>query len=237
MNPKTNRCNKQTVKKLKECPPGSFLNIETNRCNKQKVKKLKECPPGSLVNIETNRCNKVKAVKKNKMADKLYFHSKSKDVAPGMGVNETVENAEDYAELATIPHWRKVLSNFHLCPFKYMGYTYNTIEHVFQAKKIELVSPNKAYLFTLESGDEIGKGDGGVARKNRKLALLDKDVLTKWAKMRNKVMYEAALAKYSVSPEALTVLKATGSAQLWHVVSRSKVHDHFEHLERVRSEL
>jgi len=169
--------------------------------------------------------------------DKLYFHSKSKDVAPGKGVNEVVENSGDYVELAGIKGWRQVLSNFHSCPFEFEGYTYNTIEHVFQAKKIELVSEDKAKLFTVESGSEIGLGDGGAARKHRKLALLEKDDLVKWAKMREDVMYRAALAKYKACGEALKVLRATGKAQLWHVVSRSKVHDHFEHLERVRAEL
>jgi hypothetical protein len=34
--------------------------------------------------------------------DKLYFHSKSKDVAPGKGVNEVVKDAKVYEELQRI---------------------------------------------------------------------------------------------------------------------------------------
>ena len=243
LNPATKRCNKVKAKKVKECPPGSVLNPVTKRCNKVKVDKAKECGTGKVWNFVTKRCIKMADGTKKKEAvvivndDKLYFHSKSKDVAPGKGVNEVVENTGDYVELAGIKGWRQVLSNFHLCPFEFEGYTYNTIEHVFQAKKIELVSEEKAKLFTIESGSEIGLGDGGMARKHRKLAMLEKDDLVKWAKMRGDVMYRAALAKYKVCGEALKVLRATGKAQLWHVVSRSKVHDHFEHLERVRAEL
>jgi predicted NAD-dependent protein-ADP-ribosyltransferase YbiA (DUF1768 family) len=167
--------------------------------------------------------------------DTLYFHSKSKDVAPGKGVNENVKDPKVYEELAKIKDWRKVLSNFHMYPFEYKGNTYNTIEHVYQSQKIALVSPDKAYLFTLESGHDIGKGDGSIARKNRKLIVLNKAMLSKWSKITDDVMYEAALSKYKACPEASNVLKATGDAELWHLVSRSSHHCRFAHLERVRA--
>ena len=63
--------------------------------------------------------------------DRLYFYSKSADKKPGQGANEVVSG--DYTELAKIKDWRKVLSNFHYCPFVFEGKTYNTIEHVFQS--------------------------------------------------------------------------------------------------------
>ncbi len=69
------------------------------------------------------------------MNDKLFYYSKSRDVAPGKGTNEFVENSEIYNELKTIKDWRKILSNFHEYPFSYENYTYKTIEHAFQAKK------------------------------------------------------------------------------------------------------
>lgn len=173
-------------------------------------------------------------LKYNMSVDKLYFHSKSKDVAPGKGVNEVVNDAKVYEELRHIKDWRKVLSNFHMFPFKYKDYTYNTIEHVYQSQKIALVCPEKAYLFTLESGDDIGKGDGCIARKNRKLIVINTDMLSKWSKLKDEVMYEAAISKYKTCPEASKILRSTGEAELWHLVCRSKYHDRFEHLERVR---
>jgi predicted NAD-dependent protein-ADP-ribosyltransferase YbiA (DUF1768 family) len=123
-----------------------------------------------------------------------------------------------------------------LAPFKYDGYTWNTIEHVFHAKKIALVDPEKALWFTLESGHDIGKGDGNVARKHRKLVVLDKTHLVIWAKARNTVMFEAALQKYQQHSDALKVLKATNCAELWHVVMRGKP-ERFAHLEEIRSML
>jgi predicted NAD-dependent protein-ADP-ribosyltransferase YbiA (DUF1768 family) len=169
--------------------------------------------------------------------DKLYFHSRSKNVSPGKGANEFVKDVKEYEELEKTRDWRKVLSNFHMFPFNYREYTYNTIEHVYQSQKIALVSPEKAYLFTLESGDDIGKGDGCVARKNRKLVILDNFVLIKWSKMRSDVMYEAALSKYKGCREASKILRATGDAELWHLVCRSSTHDRFIHLEKARSDL
>ena len=167
-------------------------------------------------------------------SDKLYYYSKSKDVPPGKGIYETINDIKDYEELAKIKDWRKILSNFHLCPFEYKEYTYNSIEHAFQSQKIALVSPEKAYLFTIESGDDIGKGDENIARKNRKLIKLNTEILTKWNKIKNVIMYEIMLSKYKICSEAAKVLKATGKAELWHIISRSKVHYRIIQLEKIR---
>lgn len=167
--------------------------------------------------------------------DKVYFHSRSKDAAPGEGVHEFAKDEKVYDELKKIKDWRKVLSNFHFCPFTYKGYTYNTIEHVYQSQRIGLVCSEKSYLFTLESGDEIGKGDARVARKNRNMIKLGKKMLAKWEEIVDDVQYEAALSKYNACPEASKILRATGDAELWHLVSRSKTHLRFTHLERLRN--
>jgi ribA/ribD-fused uncharacterized protein len=168
--------------------------------------------------------------------DKLYFYSKSKDEIPGKGANEHVDVPDDYAELAKIKDWRKVLSNFHVCPFKYQGKTYRTIEHVFQAMKIALADKEKALHFTVESGHEIGQGDGGVAQKNRKLVKLTPQHLAHWDKIKAQVMHDAAVEKYKACTEARKVLKATKCAQLWHIVMRSKP-VRFIHLENIRRTL
>lgn len=168
--------------------------------------------------------------------DKLFFYSKSTDRKPGQGANEK-GNPANYTELSKIKDWRRILSNFHVCPFKYKGYTYNSIEHVFQAMKIALVDKEAALRFTVESGNEIGQGDGAMAQKNRKLRMLSKPQQEKWASMNRQIMYEAAFEKYKACKEAREVLKATGKAQLWHIVIRSKYPDHFTHLELIRDKL
>lgn len=165
------------------------------------------------------------------MVDKLFFYSKSAKVPAGKGTNEVVANSELYVPLGT--DFRQVLSNFHVAPFKFEGYTYNTIEHVFQAKKIALVSDKDAYRFTLESGDAIGAGDGAIAQKHRKLINLSPSVLEKWDQIKEDVMYNAAFEKYRQNPEAADVLKATLGAQLWHIQMRKKA-VRFVHLEKIR---
>lgn len=165
--------------------------------------------------------------------DKFYFYSKSKDVKPGNGVNEIVFDIGIYDELSKIKDWRKILSNFHVYPFEYNGYTYNTIEHAFQAKKIELVDKEKSLWFTIESENEIGKGNGEIARKNRKLVKLNKDMLEKWSTIRDNILEDISIQKYKQCDIAKNVLKLTKNAELWHIVSRSKP-IRFEHLERIR---
>lgn len=48
--------------------------------------------------------------------DRFVFTSKSKNAAPGRGANEHVANPEHYLQLASIPNWRRVLSNFYMPP-------------------------------------------------------------------------------------------------------------------------
>jgi len=169
-------------------------------------------------------------------SDRFFFYSKSRDAKPGKGTNEYVQDASIYQELAEMKDWRKVLSNFHMCPFSYKGYTYNTIEHVFQAKKIELVDKEKALWFTLESGHEIGQGDGEIARKNRKLVKLNPEELAQWGQIKDQVMFNASVKKYKSCSIANKVLKDTKNAELWHVVPRSKP-VRFIHLEIIREKL
>ena len=168
--------------------------------------------------------------------DKLYFYSKSANVKPGKGTNEMINDPDIYIDLAKIIDWRKVLSNFHFCPFKFEGKTYNTIEHVFQSKKIALEDPIKAATFTVESGTELGNGDGALAQKNRKLIKLNKTSLAKWEKIKETVMKDAAIAKYKACSEARKVLELTHNAELWHIVMR-KQPVRFIHLEEIRKEL
>ena len=167
--------------------------------------------------------------------DRLFFYSKSADKKPGHGANESVQDPQKYRVLSLIPHWRRTLSNFHVDPFVFEGKTYNSIEHVFQSKKIALVDPEKADFFTMESGHPIGQGDGALAQKNRKLVLLGKEHLQKWSQISGRVMEEAARAKFLQCTKAMVVLLATQDAELWHVVPRKKP-VRFEHLEKIREE-
>ena len=60
---------------------------------------------------------------------KFAFYSKSADAAPGKGINESLKTGSVYPGLAKIDNWRRVLSNFFLCQFKYDGKTFSSAEH------------------------------------------------------------------------------------------------------------
>lgn len=170
------------------------------------------------------------------MADIFIFYSRSLDDAPGCGTKEQVQNVDKYRELSKIVHWRRILSNFHVCQFKYNGYTYNTIEHAFQAAKIALVSPARALDFAVESNSDLARGNGFDARKARKLVSLDESQLILWNSMKAEVIADIASEKYKQCPLARLVLKETKDAQLWHLQYRQPM-VRFKHLELIRQRL
>jgi predicted NAD-dependent protein-ADP-ribosyltransferase YbiA (DUF1768 family) len=166
---------------------------------------------------------------------KLFYYSKSRDVAPGKGVNEIVENPKDFNELNNIKDWRKILSNFYVERFLYNGFTYNSVEHAFQSYKIALVDKEKAFFFTIESGNNIGLGLGDVAQKNRKLVKLNKIQLEEWGKIKHDVMIDIVKERVKQSEHYQRVLKSTKNAELWHIqVRKSPIRN--KYLEDIRSE-
>lgn len=170
----------------------------------------------------------------NMGTDKLYFYSKSKDMAPGKGANELVADSKSYKALSDIKDWRRILSNFHVHDFVWNGYTWRSIEHAFQGAKIGLASAEKMFEFTVESGSELGLGDGLAARKARKLVVLNPIQLKQWGSIKEDLMYEMALEKYRACEIARFVLKGTGEAELWHIEMRASA-IRFHHLERIRA--
>ena len=169
-------------------------------------------------------------------SDKLFYYSKSRDVTPSKGVNEYVKDPKIYGTLAQIKDWRKILSNFYVSPFKWNDRTWNSVEHAFQSSKISLVDPEKAELFTLESGDELGKSDGLVARMQRKMVFLEPKDLKKWNIIKSDIMEDILYAKFSQVPLAGKVLYFTENAELWHSPGRAKAERQFE-IESVRKRL
>jgi predicted NAD-dependent protein-ADP-ribosyltransferase YbiA (DUF1768 family) len=172
----------------------------------------------------------VKTATKVAKPDKLCFFSRSKEVAPGFGAGEHAPVKNKYAGLPK--DFRKVLSNFHVSPFRYEGKMYNTIEHAFQATKIALQDAKAAETFAMESKSDLSIGGGEAARKNRKMVILSPEALARWEPAR--VMAEIAKAKYDASAAARGVLTATADAQLWHIIPRGQP-VRFTHLEQLRA--
>lgn len=168
------------------------------------------------------------------MEDRLYFFSGSADLPPGQGVHERLADAGHYAALAGVRHWRRMLSNFWPAQFTLDGRTYRTVEHAFQAAKIALVDPALAEQFTLESDTDLARGDGAVARKHRKLVLLDDAQLRQWDGRKSAVMRDAMAAKFSGHERLRAVLSATRPAQLWHGTGRGQPPIRIHDLEAIR---
>lgn len=169
--------------------------------------------------------------------DKLFYYSKSKDVPVGKGTKEIVNDINKYENLNKIKNWRKILSNFHEFPFTYDNKKYNTVEHCFQSQKIKIVNNDIAYKFTLDSNDDIGKGNGETARKHRKIVILTPEQLLYWDKIKDSIMKKICHAKYLQCVIYKTVIDNTLDAQLWHIVSRSKFQLHTKYLEEIRDNI
>ena len=133
-----------------------------------------------------------------------------------------------------IKDWRKILSNFYVAEFIYENKTYNSVEHAFQGKKIEIVDREKAEWFSKNSGHLIGiTEDGLIARKNRKLVILNEEDQKKWFEMKEKVMEDILMAKFTQVPIAKEVLLLTKNAILLHASRGMPISRQFT-LEKIR---
>lgn len=171
------------------------------------------------------------------IGDRLFYYSGSANRPPGDGIHESVQDKTEYTVLCVTPDWRKMLSNFWVADFVINGKTYRTVEHCFQAAKIALADENLAGSFSLESGSILAKGDGGTARRARKLVLLSDKQLSEWDAVKHRVMQAAMRAKFEQHADLAKVLLATGAAELWHRAGRGQQPQRVYDLEGVREEL
>ena len=174
------------------------------------------------------------------VVDKLYFFNKSKDVPAGQGANEYVEDAEEYSSLNLIKNWRQHLSNQDECKFKWKNpftnetFTYNSVEHAYQASKyLSVRMKDIAYKFTLESKDPISEDD---AQKYRQLVSLDSKQQSKWNMVKKEILESISRSKFEACKTSKRALLLTRNAELWHIVPRQRA-QRFDHLEKLREEL
>lgn len=104
----------------------------------------------------------------------------------------------------------------------------------FQSQKIKLVSNEIAYNFTIDSEHIIGQGSGEIARKNRKVVILNKEQLGVWNGNKDVIMKDICHKKYMQCAIYKSVLDLTMDAELWHIVVRSKYPLHTKYLEEIR---
>jgi predicted NAD-dependent protein-ADP-ribosyltransferase YbiA (DUF1768 family) len=138
--------------------------------------------------IRSNIAETVNMVAGNKQA--LYdgdvtfvFYSKSSDKPlPGKASGEKIAKGKEkeYSGLASIPQWRKKLSNMWTAPFHLHNKQWATVEHYYQASKFKNENPDIYESFSLDSGSELSN-NAELAKKigNGKMKKFDKYIVKK----------------------------------------------------------
>lgn len=180
----------------------------------------------------------------------FQFYWKSANApAPGKGSGETIrpEDVTQYAELRSIPEWRRKLSNFWEAPFELDGHRWSSVEHYYQASKFKENNPQFYLTFTLDANPEgelskypeLAKAAGGKTGKYKGKQVRDKAIKIDpnfFGGRHKEEMKKAQMAKFTQNTDLKAMLLATNDAKLHHF-SRGSPPVVFYELMAVRHEI